>query len=101
MHGIQLPGRNTTSHTRAVVQSLTNRTFNAHADTIDNFFYDVYSVYFGGEGGVFHASKLFAQAKFIASSVKIIAEGCWKNIEEITIVAHSVGGWLLAWLLSH
>ena len=75
-----------TSHTRAVVQSLTNRTFNAHADTIDNFVYDVYSVDCGD------ASKLFAQAKFIARSVKIIAEGCGKNIEKTTIVAHFVGG---------
>ena len=80
------------SHTRAVTQSLTNGTFNAHANTIDNFLYDVYSVDFGGEGGAFHASKLLAQAKFIARSLDIIAEGCGRNIEDITIVAHSTGG---------
>ena len=77
---------------------MTNGTFNTHADTIDNFVYNVYSVDFGSEGVAFHSSKLFAQTKFIARSVKIIVEGCWKNIEELTIVAHSV---VLAWLLSY
>jgi len=92
-HGVQFSGGSySMDDTNMITQSLTNGTFHAHADTIDNFLYDVYSVDFGEEGSAFHASKLFAQANFIARSVEFIAEGCGKEIEDITIVAHSIGG---------
>ena len=57
---------------------------------VNDFAYDVFSVYFDGEGGGLHGSRLFAQAEFLANSIERIARQCGE--ENITIVAHSIGG---------
>eukprot|EP00554_Chaetoceros_debilis_P013932 CAMPEP_0194120862 /NCGR_PEP_ID=MMETSP0150-20130528/44706_1 /TAXON_ID=122233 /ORGANISM="Chaetoceros debilis, Strain MM31A-1" /LENGTH=451 /DNA_ID=CAMNT_0038813069 /DNA_START=185 /DNA_END=1544 /DNA_ORIENTATION=- len=94
-HGINLSQRSSNEQ-RQVVQRTLERlwdgTMNASPEggDVNDFAYDVFSVYFDGEGGGLHGSRLFAQAEFLANSIERVARQCGE--ENITIVAHSIGG---------
>ena len=74
---------------------------------LDEFVMDVYSLDFNGQGGALHSSKLLHQAEFFARAVETIVQGC--QIQQssqqqqhnqhqqrgITIVAHSIGAWVV------
>ncbi|KAL3777248.1 hypothetical protein HJC23_005188 [Cyclotella cryptica] len=73
---------------------------------LDDFVMDVFSLDFdGGEGAALHSSKLFRQAKFFARAVETLVEGCQHSntgdssandkVQGITIVAHSIGAWVV------
>ncbi|KAL7468890.1 hypothetical protein ACHAXS_009137 [Conticribra weissflogii] len=67
-------------------------------ELLDDFVMDVFALDFdGGEGGALHSSKLLRQAEFFAKAVATIIQAC--NIGEskggITIVAHSIGAWVV------
>lgn len=104
-HGLQLTGR-TSDNTveKRILQKLNDLTTNKStmsamnistdsksipADIAD-FFYDVFAVDFGEEGGAFHGALLERQSFFIAQVVQSLARTC--GLEEIHIVAHSIGG---------
>jgi pimeloyl-ACP methyl ester carboxylesterase len=94
-HGTQLTERYSgNAHEKRVLQQLRaikagNITNNSFPD-FDDFFYDVYAVDFGEEGGGFHGALLERQAKFIADSVAKLTTTC--DLDALHIVAHSIGG---------
>lgn len=73
---------------------------------LDDFVMDVFSLDFdGGEGAALHSSKLLRQANFFARAVETLVEGCHgsdnsdsdanSKMQGITIVAHSIGAWVV------
>jgi len=67
---------------------------------LDEFAMDVFALDFNGQGAALHSSKLLRQAEFFARAVETIVAGC--NISNntlssggITIVAHSIGAWVV------
>ena len=65
-------------------------------DHLDDFVMDVYSLDFNGEGAALHHSTLLRQADFFAKSIETLATGCSVSGEEgITVVAHSIGAWVV------
>jgi hypothetical protein len=73
----------------------------------NNFVMDVYSLDFNEEGAALHPSRLLRQADFFARSIETLAEGCCCQDDDddvadtrnsnlgITIVAHSIGAWVV------
>ena len=69
-----------------------------HASSIlDDFVMDVYSLDFAEEGATLHASRLLRQAEFFARSIETLVQGCDidKSSNGVTIVAHSIGAWVV------
>lgn len=65
-------------------------------DHLAGFVMDVYSLDFNGEGAALHHSTLLRQADFFAKSIEALATGCDVSREGgITIVAHSIGAWVV------
>lgn len=64
---------------------------------LDFFVMDVFALDFdGGEGAALHSSKLLRQAEFFARAVETIVKGCQNSGQKgITIVAHSIGAWVV------
>ena len=74
---------------------------------LDEFSMDVFALDFNGQGAALHASTLLRQAEFFARAVETIVQGCHiptnsqDNVKEnnggggITIVAHSIGAWVV------
>ncbi len=73
-----------------IIEHLWNGTMNANAKDVEHFVYDVFTVDFQGEGGAYHASKLFAQVEFVMQAIQQIAYQCEEA--HVTVVAHSIGG---------
>jgi len=79
--------------------------------SLDGFVMDVFALDFDGQGAALHASKLLRQAEFFARAVETIVEGCHlsnngdahhdgsssssRQQQGITIVAHSIGAWVV------
>ena len=64
------------------------------------FVMDVLTLDFNEQGAALHASKLLRQAEFFARAVDTIVEGCHLTHDSgrnrgITIVAHSIGAWVV------
>lgn len=60
-----------------------------------DFVMDVFSLDFNSEGAALHSSKLLRQAEFFARAIETIAKGCQLEDSGITIVAHSIGAWVV------
>ena len=94
-------GLNLTRHSNSIpggdendlLEELWDGKKNASAKDVDDFVFDVYAADFNGEGGGLHGSRLFAQSEFIAMSLERINEECGNEYtDQITVVAHSLGG---------
>lgn len=120
-HGIQLTeGASGSAHEQRILQQLHNLHQNAGLNNNNNnsnnngtftttessfavvtdladFFYDVYALDFGEEGGAFHGTLLERQAAFIADTVHELTTAC--SLDQIHIVAHSMGGISTRWAL--
>jgi len=100
-HGLQLTRRRETQqHERTIAQKLLRFNHNNHTTTttkMDDFFYDVIALDFREEGGGFHGAIIERQAAFLANTVLQITQTC--NIQDLTIVAHSIGGISTRWAL--
>lgn len=65
-------------------------------DHLAEFVMDVYSLDFNGEGAALHHSTLLRQADFFAKSIETLATGCSLSRKGgVTIVAHSIGAWVV------
>jgi hypothetical protein len=62
---------------------------------LNDFVMDVYSLDFNAEGAALHSSRLLRQAEFFARAVETMVEGCHLYDSGITIVAHSIGAWVV------
>ncbi len=92
-HGLNITRRSKNikrNHLNNIIESLWNGTMTANAEDVEHFVYDVFTVDFHGEGGGYHASKLFAQVEFVIQVMRQIAYQCEEA--HITVVAHSIGG---------
>jgi len=72
-----------------------------HQKTLDEFVMDVYTLDFNEQGGALHASILLHQAEYFTRAVETIVTGCHISNSNngthggITIVAHSIGAWVV------
>lgn len=93
-HGVQLSRRDYsgTTHEYQINQKLHRRMMNSDDDVLDieNFFFDVYALDFGEEGGALHGLLVERQASYISETVNNIAAVC--NVTQLHVVAHSMGG---------
>ncbi|KAL7512536.1 hypothetical protein ACHAXN_011315 [Cyclotella atomus] len=62
---------------------------------LNGFVMDVYSLDFKEEGAALHPSRLLRQADFFTRSVETLVEGCDVDNTGLTIVAHSIGAWVV------
>ena len=62
---------------------------------LNEFVMDVYSLDFNEEGAALHPSILLRQAEFFAKAVETMVDGCNLNGTGTTIVAHSIGAWVV------
>jgi len=74
-----------------------------HQQSLDEFVMDVYTLDFNEQGAALHASILLHQAEYFTRAIETIVTGCHisnstKNNSShggITIVAHSIGAWVV------
>ena len=101
-----------------VVDWLTSSKFQQPRENyLNGFVMDVFALDFDGEGAALHSSVLIRQAEFFARAVQTIVKGCRLHLSDddnhpgnndtplsgnmqrqgggITIVAHSIGAWVL------
>lgn len=78
-------------------------------DVIGKFVYEVYAVDFAEQGGALHGAFLTMQSEFVASVIEQLANDCHgvapgdtlgpRVTNTITLVAHSMGGYVARWAL--
>ncbi|KAL7545215.1 hypothetical protein ACHAWF_008569 [Thalassiosira exigua] len=79
----------------------------SHERDLEGFVMDVYTLDFDEEGAALHPSTLLRQAEFFARAAETIADGCGLSVEGartggggrrrrgVTVVAHSLGAWVV------
>lgn len=72
--------------------ALATGTWSGKADQLQNFVYEVYSLDFAEQGGALHASFLEQQCDFLAHTITFLTETC--RVDQILLVAHSMGGYV-------
>jgi pimeloyl-ACP methyl ester carboxylesterase len=93
-HGTQLSRRDYsgTTHEDLVNQKLHRRMISGDEGIpdLDDFFFDVYALDFGEEGGALHGYLVERQASYISDRINTLSAVC--NVTQIHVVAHSMGG---------
>ena len=62
---------------------------------LSEFVMDVYSLDYNEEGAALHPSRLLRQAEFFAMAIETMVDGCHLGDSGVTIVAHSIGAWVV------